>query len=240
MPVKQLNDITSENMNKQKLDKWLKWLQLIETDVMVLLDHRYIFREVMTIVENNPKTHHPNDFVIWMQCQYAEATCTRVRRLCDKDSRTVSLRRLLTDIEMNSCMITREWFRSSWNREGTDDESRIDRAFDRWSGENDNCVDGKIVGKFLAELVQQYERVSRFINKCIAHKDESKTAQSLTVRYMDLHDVVDSIERQTARLISLLRQEMCLRLLPRKQYNWRKVFHEPWLPKLDPSSVRAK
>ena len=81
-----------------RLPEWLSWLERIEKDVRRLLMDRHIFKETMTIVEANPATYNPNDFVDWFTSQYGNLATIRVRQQVDHRKDSVSLYRLLDDL----------------------------------------------------------------------------------------------------------------------------------------------
>jgi len=224
----------------QLLPKWLKWLETIEGHVRSMLSDRYIFREVIKIVEANPKTHDPNDFVMWFVQQYVEAASIRVRRLVDRDDRTVSLRRLLKDIEDHADAITRKWFVQQFTQDHlTGDEPRDSTAigmahgaFDRWSGKGKGHADFRIVMGHRRQLEDACKAIHRYVDKRIAHHDAIPTETLPLPTWGDLDRAIDTIDKKTCRCIALLRQAGVKNgsLTETWQYEWTNVFEHPWKP----------
>ena len=187
----------------QLLPKWLEWLHMIEGHVRSMLSDRYIFREVIKIVEANPQTHHPNDFVMWFVQQYVEAASVRVRRLVDRDRRTGSLWRLLKDIEDRADIITREWFVDQFTQghltgDKWRDSSAIGiahGAFNRWSNTSKGCVDPVVVARHREQIERACEAVHTYVDKRIAHYDTQIATSDLRVPlWKDLDSAIDTID----------------------------------------------
>src|SRR3989442_12797569 len=90
------------------LADWREQFRVIYLDVQDLAEQRDIFRELMDIAEGIPGVEKLDTRAIaWMQRMYAEFAAVAVRKQVDRDSRTVSLRRLLVAIGARAELITR-------------------------------------------------------------------------------------------------------------------------------------
>ena len=78
--------------------KWRTWIRKIRADVSSVLVKRYMFREVQKMVQDNPQIQVPSIFWTWMRQTYYGDVALSIRRQVDKNPRTISLYRLLTDI----------------------------------------------------------------------------------------------------------------------------------------------
>ena len=75
----------------------------------------------MEIVKNNPEIQSPRDFHDWVRKNYASAVAIHIRRELDIGSDVVSLKRLLTQIQKNPQIITKEWFKSMYKGSNAED-----------------------------------------------------------------------------------------------------------------------
>jgi len=78
---------------------WDSWLAKIHHDVRRLLELRYIFWEVGKIVNANPRIQRTSSFYGWMGATYSAAVPIGIRRQLDEHPDSLSLARLLSEIE---------------------------------------------------------------------------------------------------------------------------------------------
>jgi len=83
----------------KKLRRWILELRVIRDEVRSLLLGAKIFWEVQRILEANPSALSHRLFNDWMMTNHGIATGIGIRRQLDKDSRSVSLKKLLIEIE---------------------------------------------------------------------------------------------------------------------------------------------
>jgi hypothetical protein len=63
-------------------------------------------------VAANPKVATPNTLHDWISFNYTHASAIGVRRMTDRDKRSISMVRVLLDIRHDAESITREWHRT--------------------------------------------------------------------------------------------------------------------------------
>jgi hypothetical protein len=103
-----------------------------------------------------------SEVATWMILNHYESTCIAIRRLDDKDPRSVSLRRLLLDLQRNVDVLTDENLaihNSTYRRsqeQGVDETSRIKVT----------------LGKEIELLDAFGGQIKEFVNKLVAHRDE--------------------------------------------------------------------
>jgi hypothetical protein len=107
--------------------KWVKWLETIGNETHTLWLYRDYQRGLSEMTQANndiPPTTFFHALGVW----YAAAQMTGIRRQLDRDKRSVSLWRLLTDIAAHPEVMTRERHVSVWF---DDDDDEIDRELKR-------------------------------------------------------------------------------------------------------------
>jgi hypothetical protein len=87
--------------------KWLKWLETVRNETHTLWLYRDYWRGLTEMTQANEDIP-PSTFFDALRVWYAAAQMTGVRRQLDRDKRSVSLWRLLTDIADHPEVMTRE------------------------------------------------------------------------------------------------------------------------------------
>lgn len=82
----------------ERFAQWNGWLGTIQRDVSDLLFARFVFKGIFEIVRSNPKIHTDSLVYDWMAEAWAAQGVLGVRRQLDRDTRSASLQRLLTEI----------------------------------------------------------------------------------------------------------------------------------------------
>src|SRR6266850_2902607 len=100
----------SSRAGDDQFKKWDRWLEKIKGDITRLSVNRHIFWEVQEIIKRNAKIQKPSSFYEWMGNLYATDAVIGVRRLLDKDDRSISLARLLTEIQEKPEVLSRARF----------------------------------------------------------------------------------------------------------------------------------
>jgi hypothetical protein len=108
------------------------WLASLRQQIYDLHHRRQIHDEFMEMfdAQDHPDTEIFRDAFHRM---YIEAQVMAIRRQADDDKRTLSLRRLIGQLEAHRRQFTREWYVSRWtagrNVESSDERERLDAEF---------------------------------------------------------------------------------------------------------------
>ena len=224
-------------------DDLLIWLQRIAQALYELRIKHYIFKAVWRLIEDNPELRKRNSHVYgWLQDSHAEASAMAIRRLCDKDDRTISLLRFLNFIKRDPSVVSRQVYMTLFH-EGSFNLRRIPRSvkleiIDRLaSSEYDKLVGraapqprGKDIAKEIGALQRLAAGVIEYANKRIAHHDKIPP-----LRFPALLELDSVIEHATAiveKYLFLLTGEVA-DLTVAFQYDVLAPFRVSWLPALD-------
>jgi hypothetical protein len=121
---------------------WQNGIERIYDEMIALGWNRRMFRMMREVVEANPRVQETCGHVIdWMFGNDVLSAAMSLRRDVDRDSSTLSLRRLLHEIADRPETLNRERYRRQWGIDGnrpvdpddmraTLDRARCDRAFD--------------------------------------------------------------------------------------------------------------
>lgn len=209
-------------------DKWNKWLTLIYTDIQQALINRDIFRETMAVIQANPKIHSYGTFYSWMQTVYSQAAIAAVRRQADRGKNVVSFARLLSAVGKSPTVISRERFTAYYNN-GNPPEHIGHQHFDKLAGKGQSCISTAMIQQDLALLQTKYAAIKPFANKRIAHYDQKAFHEVPT--WKELDDCLDLLETLLKKYLSMFRAEIHLFIVPKRQFEWKKIFWVPWIEK---------
>lgn len=216
-------------VTQQKIENgWISTLEHIENAVSKLLWNRYLFREFMDIVEKNPNLPANNFFIVWMWENYLLNAAIGVRRMVDRNNRSVSLYLLLKSIKENPEILSRGRYTELFKDSGfADDYNYINECFDRLVGKGKDYIDPKDMEKDIELLLKiRADRLITYANKTIAHLDKKKIKKIPTIK--DLDDSIDLLEKLVQKYSAIF-HAASIGLLPIAQIPWKNIFKIPWI-----------
>jgi hypothetical protein len=226
--------------------KWRRWIARLEDEFHSLLMARATFDTVHGIVRSNPRIQTPYHFHVWLVHNYVFAVSVRIRRLMDlgtrKGQESVSLLRLLKEIENSSSAMTRRSF--LWRCHG-EIRAAMGEEFDRIAGSGRASLPSAVPRRDRERLERAHRRIRRWVDKRFAHLDQRNL--SLKPPTMDeMNRVVDLLAQTFLKYRLLLRSSSCIldpgrvhdpvrwydrkSLLPPWQEDWTSVFEQAWIP----------
>lgn len=207
---------------KQKLDKWLRWLDIIQKDAEDLLDKRHIFSRYIEIIKGNQNIQEPSDFHWWVRDNYVASIAMGIRRQVDIDKDVITLGKLLTEIQETPQVITKQWHRTLYKNLGS---GWADKAFEDIAGSG-NFFDPAVAERDLKKLADLAEKISKFADRTIAHKSRQPIP---IVKFRDLDVFIEEFEKMLIKYILLFTGSGYVGILPTRQYDWEKIFYHKWI-----------
>ena len=207
---------------KQKLEKWLKWLDIIQKDAEDLLDKKHIFSRYIEIVKNNPNIQEPSDFHWWVRDNYVASIAMCIRKQIDTDPDVVTLGKLLTEIQKAPQIITKEWHRSLYKNLGS---RYADQAFWEIAGKGD-FFDPAVAESDFKKLSKLAEGVTKFADRRIAHKSKQPIP---VVKFKEIDVFLEEFEKILIKYILLFTGSGYVGILPTRQYDWERIFYNTWI-----------
>jgi hypothetical protein len=211
------------------LRKWRTWLEQIEEDIVHLYEFRRIYKDTREIVSKNPAIQAPglyHDFVASCYVAYAVMAVRRQASAPDRDS--VSLTRLLDEIEKHPSIMSRQRFVAMYP-EGLPRERLAGPDYNRLAGSSGNQVSPEIVRRDRNRLDLAVKRVNMLANKRVAHLDYRKPIDPLPT-YVDLDKAIDTLGGVFNKYSVLLTGTAFLMMEPTIVVDWTAIFQVPWLP----------
>ena len=98
----------------QKLEKWLRWMETIHDEILVLVQDANIFWEVQDIIRENPRIQKPSAFYSYLARTYLSHALAGLRRQAKLQKDSISFVRLLDEIAENPEELSRSYFNSRY------------------------------------------------------------------------------------------------------------------------------
>lgn len=216
----------------QELRRLKSHLEEVHSQVVTLHWQRMVYRRVREIVAANPRINKPSLVYHWIGQLYAMSAAVAVRRLLDKNRRSISLATIVQRLTDNPALMTRRRFVSGY-RKSMRDAGIADEAFDEFAGPGGQAVHPDILQRKLDEAVAKCAPIRKYVNKVVAHTDRARPAG--LPKLADLTKAIDALGELLKELELLIRQVDLVSLEaegsvePLLPHDWDSVFREPWI-----------
>ena len=233
--------IDQEFKIKPKLKKWLKWMKTIEKEIYGLVVDANTFWEVQAIIRENPRIQKPSAFHSYLGRIYLSHALAGLRRQIKPQKDSISFVGLLDDIAKNPEELSFKYYRSvRWSESEAQQLTKLGLAisglgyqevikseFEKYADASGEHVCPKMVKDDLNALKLAVEKHEDFADKRIAHWD--KDEPEVVPKFGELDDCVKLLDKTYVKYHLLFYAESSNTLMPTYQYEWKKIFLEPWL-----------
>jgi hypothetical protein len=216
--------------------RWKSWLPDMKRDLSDLLGKEETFWDLQEVAKENEKILNPGNFFDWMCRNYVVAQVIGIRSFldCRKDSR--SLWRMLYEILENPGVIDRGRHVRKY-RTSPLGESLGHLSFDAVAGRGRSALTQRSIRADLRALEDEGERIRRFANKRIAHRTSPGKIRRLP-KFDDVDAALSKIDEIFCKYNLLLTANGSSSMRATKQFDWKEVLYEPWIPR--GSKLRAE
>lgn len=223
----------------EQIKKWKQGIDEIANDIIDLVEHRWLFKQLEEIIKRNTNLNKDNLFWDFLRYNYVASMVLGICRQVDSDKNSISLLNLLSDISSHPETLTKKWFISAY-RDGRDGDFRRlmvgqgIKDFEDNFGKNE-FIDPSIIDSDMNNLLRHTREIKKFRNKRVAHKDKNKKLK-FDVDFTVLDEAVNVVEKTAIKYNLLLNQSGYPEtgLLPVVQYDWEEIFMQPWISKTEP------
>ena len=243
--------MNQEFKTSPKLEKWLKWMKAIEKEIYGLVVDANMFWEVQDIIRENPRIQKPSVFYRYLGRTYLSHALAGLRRQIKSHRDSISFVGLLDEIANNPEQLSRSYYRSLCShpdgpdisqiemdgREGLEEVGITDTSqlkeliqmddFAPYADASGEHVCPKMVEDDLKQLKLAVETQEEFADKRIAHWD--KDEPNVIPKFGELDDCIKLLDETYVKYHLLFYAESIDTLMPAYQYEWKKIFLEPWL-----------
>jgi hypothetical protein len=181
-----------------------------------------MYREIAAMIQANPSLPETSVVYEWITWGYGHSSAAAVRRLVDRREDTISLWRLLRDIERHPREITRSWFVS---HHAYAFRYKAEEIFNTFASDGGEFVDRQVINGDIHRLEDEIGPIKKFVDKHVAHHAiKAKPAPT----FADLHQAMDVLAELTNRYAELLVEGGAVE--PVILEDWKQVFRVPWAP----------
>lgn len=219
-----------------KIAKWRRWLNVIKQQVYSAMESRFVYRETVSIILANPTLPKAGAFQERLQLWYVDSVIMAVRRQAKGGNQSISLARLMQDVRDHSALLSRKYWTGLFK--GYVTEHLADGMFDNIAGAGENHLPRAIVDADLAAFRQIVVAIETWADKRIAHHDGGVTPIAPT--FADLDAALDEVGNTFQKYFSVITADTIAFTTPTIQYNWKKVFTQPWIAPKAPTANRPE
>lgn len=208
------------------------WLEPLYRQILELNHRRQLHDEFVELLEAQG---HPQRGIFGeaFHRMYLDAQCLAIRRQADDDSRTLSLRRLIGQLEQHRKHFTREWYVGRWvGRKPRDEVDRkfhtkmANDAFDRFvDASKPDQLGGQVLQVDREALDRATESVVAYVNSLVAHAQREPEKRETT--YDDFHEAIEHLSEMLKRYYLLINQGGLATSTPVIQGDWKGPFRQP-------------
>lgn len=215
-----------EKLTKETFERWRCWTEKITDDLQGIVNYHHVYEYFMEMVNANLEHINKNhgrlfyDFVL--RC-YGVQAATGIRRHVKIDHDSISLMKLLDQLQKSASQFTYEFYLQQFPLEKCDWKWQ-ESAFARFA-ENGQSLSEHMVLEDMETISNIARKISDFTDRAIAHLDQRGFEE--TVTYDDLADSINIFNRIACKYIALITGDVCATLQATIQSDWAKIFSVP-------------
>lgn len=234
-----------------KMQKWRKWMKIIEKEIYALVVDTNMFWEVQDIIRENPRIQKPSAFYRYLGRTYLSHALSGLRRQIKSQKESISFVGLLDEVAKNPEELSRSYYHSLCANPDGPDISQIEMEgkegleevgitntsqlkdliqmddFAPYADASGKHVCPKMVKDDLTALKSTVKKHEEFADKRIAHWDKGEPDSIPT--FGELDNCIELLDKTYVKYHLLFYAESIDMLMPTYQYEWKKIFLEPWL-----------
>jgi hypothetical protein len=211
----------------ERLARTRRWFDVIEGELQRLLIDNHVFWEIQEVVRRNPRFEGiPGLVTQWMASCFIQAAVSGVRRQVKLDKDSISLRRLLVELQTYPQLVTREMYLEYFEDSPREHQDVGAREFDQWSG-GGKQLDPKVVETDVSRLVAAAAPIEAYGDCRVAHYDQRGLAGPMPT-FAELTDCLQVLDETFTKYHVLLRGSSLSTALPTILPDWQAIFTFPW------------
>ena len=224
-----------------KLKKWLKWMEIIQSEIQTLLRDTSMFWEVQDIIRENPRIQKPSAFYSYLGRTYLSHALSGLRRQIKPQKDGISFVGLLDDIAKNPEELSFKYYcsirwsesaaqqlaKSGLARFGLGPQEVAKSEFEKYADASGKHVCPMMVKGDIDKLKKSAKACEDFADKRIVHWD--KDNPTVIPTFGELDDCIKLLDKTYVKYHLLFYAESIDTLMPTYQYEWKTIFLEPWL-----------
>jgi hypothetical protein len=225
--------------DQERLGRALGWLDIIAAEVIELLINNHVFWEVQKVIRANQKLQHAESiFFEWMGSVFAHSAAVGVRRQAGIGDQSVSLHRLLVELQKYPHLVTREYHRNLFKNNSARVQLAVDKAYDTYVGPGCTELDPARIQQDIDLLSAASRKIHHYTDRVVAHYDQRGLKQPVPT-FHDLSNCLLEMDELVLKYLELMKGEAKVTLLPTFLYDWKSIFRIPWIVEAGRSSASS-
>ncbi len=238
-------------MADQRIEKWQDWMEHgVAGDVFGMHLQRQTWDRLADMIRANDDLNGSvSYFWEFLFETYSKTQASAVRRQADTHRDSASLGVVMLEMSQTPEAVSRDFWLALWQGDG-DDTYWLTEAERQWTenfaGDVGNHLDPVIPTTDLAALRDGSERVTRYVDRNVAHLDartvprrsgqpegetpEAPERPATDLKLDEVHESIDLVGRMFIKYSGLLTAAAWVNLTPVIQHNWERIFEVPWKP----------
>ena len=196
-----------KNAMDHKLQKWIKWLDVIKVEISELLIGRNIFWQMLELIESNQVSKGKLILGHYLCSSYVSHVVMGIRRQIKidkhKQKQNISFARLLEEIIENPELISREYFKGLYINSPI--ANKADDHFNEYSMDVYDHIDPEIVKSDLDHLKKYSDNIEVLSDQRLAHRDK-KNFKSVP-QISELENCIEAFEILCRKYYSIFHAE---------------------------------
>lgn len=214
--------------------KWSGWLDRIEKEQLRdLLINRHIFKQLQEYTAPHVGTYQGAELSEWMVQNYIAFAATAIRRMIEPPRKkpnpkwkSISLVILLKDLAANDTVLTRQRYRSLYQKSVA--LPFADRDFNKIArNKKASHVSAARIQRDIKEIEAACRPVERLVNKVVAHTEADRRKVG-KIRYGQIDKAIDLLEATFQRYSLLVHGSVCDPLVPLDDIDVRADLKKIW------------
>ncbi len=204
--------------------KWRAWIKAIDENIyMPIRRFTPIYREYISILENNPKIREPFNFHEWILYNHSQTLLLTLRKISDNDKRVYSVKRLLGSIyDKHKSLNLHSYMHGS-------KKFHRDNIFNYWTS---ICGDSEYIPKGILQddmnaISELTAKACKAVNEKVAHI--ARTGKNRLFDYESVYADLKSTLQIFQKYSILLKCPVDDSLKAVIPYDWQAIFRYRWI-----------
>jgi hypothetical protein len=216
-----------EKLTSETFERWKRWTDKISEDLQNIVDYHQVYEYFFEMVNANwghIRENHGGLFCDFVRRCFGVYAATGIRRHVKNDQDSISLMKLLDQLQKSASQFTYEFYLQQFPIE-EDKWDLLESAFTSFS-ENKQTISASMILKDIETIKKIAGKVSAFTDRAIAHLDKREIQESVT--YDDLAESINRFNRTACKYITLITGKGYITLKPTILCDWAKIFTVPF------------
>jgi hypothetical protein len=209
----------------KKLEKWIRWLEIIKGEVSELVIAQHTFHEVQKIIKSNTRLHQPNSFYDYLSRTYVSHAVIGLRRQVKCDDQSISMARLFTEMIETPQTFSRSYYVGLYEKSAV--KQFADHDFEKYADPRAQHIAPNRVAIDLVRLREASRICEDFADKRVAHRDKREPKELPT--FIEVEGCINLLDELYVKYFLLFHASHIDSLLPVWQYDWKGIFRTPWI-----------